>query len=259
MTYGGHRAAAGLSILPEQIDAFRDAFERHAEALLTPELLAPVERVDAVVSGADLSLDLAEELLALAPFGQGNPDVRLYLAGATFDGVRTMGDSGQHVRFNVNSGGVRASAVAFGCDGRVAGADGAARSTPASSSSATSGTASSSHAWSCNTRPRACHAEIVVLGEPDDYLTAAFMELDRDLDSDFADDPDLASESEAALLAELDQPATGQSSTAGARVPLRPSPTLRRLQVRNGRVLVICANTPAATRSVSPVAAVDLR
>ena len=35
-----------------------------------------------------------------------------------------MGESGQHVRFNVNSGGVRANAVAFGCDGRIEGADG---------------------------------------------------------------------------------------------------------------------------------------
>src|SRR5487761_1881405 len=62
VTYGGHRAAAGLSIRPAQIPAFRQAFERHAEQLLTPDLLAITERVDAVVSGADLSLSLAEEL-----------------------------------------------------------------------------------------------------------------------------------------------------------------------------------------------------
>ena len=180
VTYGGHRAAAGLSILPEQIESFRDAFERHAEERLTPELLTPVERVDAVVSGADLSLDLAEQLLTLAPFGQGNPDVRLYLAGATFDAVRTMGDSGQHVRFNVNSGGASASAVAFGCDGRVQGADG----TPVDASFKLE-----RNLWNGVVEPRLVlqHAapctpgEIVVLGEPDDYLTTALMELDREL------------------------------------------------------------------------------
>ncbi len=125
VTYGGHRAAAGLSILPGQIPAFRQAFELHAEEFLTPELLTPAERVDAVVAAADMSLELAEELQALAPFGQGNPEVRLYVAAATFEGPRTMGDSNQHVRFNVISGGVRASAVSFGCDGRIPGADGA--------------------------------------------------------------------------------------------------------------------------------------
>ncbi len=91
ITYGGHRAAAGLSILPEQIPAFRQAFELHAEEFLTPDLLAPVERVDAVVTVADMSLDLAEELQALAPFGNGNPEARLYVAGATFEGLQRDG------------------------------------------------------------------------------------------------------------------------------------------------------------------------
>ncbi len=108
-----------------------------------------------MVSGADLSLDLAEQLLTLAPFGQGNPDVRLYLAGATFDAVRTMGDSGQHVRFNVNSGGVRASAVAFGCDGRVPGADGTPVDASFKLERQPSGTAWSSHGSFCSMRPRA--------------------------------------------------------------------------------------------------------
>jgi single-stranded-DNA-specific exonuclease len=188
LTYGGHRAAAGLSILPHQIPEFREAFELHAEEMLTPEMLTPVERVDAVVSGSDLTLDLAEELLALAPFGNANPDVRLYVAGATFDAARTMGEAGQHVRFNVNSGGVRANAVAFGCEGRIAGADGA----PVDASFKLE-----RNIWNGVVEPRLVlqhavpcppDAHITVLGEPDDYLTAAFMELDRELD-DPADDP----------------------------------------------------------------------
>ena len=225
VTYGGHRAAAGLSILPEQIESFRDAFERHAEERLTAELLTPVERVDAVVSGADLSLDLAEQLLTLAPFGQGNPDVRLYLSGATFDGVRTMGDSGQHVRFNVNSGGASASAVAFGCEGRVQGADG----TPVDASFKLE-----RNLWNGVVEPRLVlqHAvpctpgEIVVLGEPDDYLTTVLMELDREL----LPRDDVA----AAERNVLDR--CGQSplaTIADAQSASGPDP-----------ILVICADTP---------------
>jgi single-stranded-DNA-specific exonuclease len=118
--YGGHRAAAGLSLEAEAIADFRDAFECHAAAVLTPELLESVERVDAVVSGSELGLELAEELEALEPCGMGNPGPRLLVPGARFTDVRPMGD-GRHARFTVTSGGARARAVAFGCDGRVAG------------------------------------------------------------------------------------------------------------------------------------------
>jgi single-stranded-DNA-specific exonuclease len=235
VTYGGHRAAAGLSILPERIPAFREAFERHAEQLLTPELLMPVERVDAIVSGPDLSLDLAEELLALAPFGQGNPEVRLYVAGATFDGVRTMGESGQHVRFNVNSGGARASAVSFACEGRVTGADGA----PVDASFKLE-----RNLWKGVVEPRlilqhaapCLPADIVVLGEPDDYLTAALMELDRDLELD--------AEGEDERLAELESACDRVVVDRRGQSPLATIVDAQAASGPENPVLVICANTP---------------
>jgi single-stranded-DNA-specific exonuclease len=116
--YGGHRAAAGLTIHTELIEPFRHAFEAHAGAVLTPDLLTPTERVDAVVSGTELGLDLAEELEALEPCGMGNPAPRLLVPGGRFGDVRPMGE-GRHARFSLISGGARARAVAFGCDGRV--------------------------------------------------------------------------------------------------------------------------------------------
>jgi single-stranded-DNA-specific exonuclease len=117
--YGGHRAAAGLSLELSSLDEFRASFEAHAAEMLTAEMLVGVERADAVVSGGELGLALAEELESLEPCGIGNPAPRLLVAGGRFGDVRPMGD-GRHARFNVISGGVRAKAVAFGCDGRVA-------------------------------------------------------------------------------------------------------------------------------------------
>src|SRR5581483_4987891 len=114
--YGGHRAAAGLAIHRDRLEALRRAVERHAEAVLTPELLEPVERVDAIASGADLGLALAEELAQLEPCGMGNPRCRLLVPGGRFEDIRPMGE-GRHARFAVVSGGARARAVAFGCDG----------------------------------------------------------------------------------------------------------------------------------------------
>jgi single-stranded-DNA-specific exonuclease len=115
--YGGHRAAAGVTLAAAELPALAEAFEAHAASVLTADQLVPVERADAVVSGHELGLDLAEQLEALEPCGMSNPAPRLLVAGARFDDVRPMGE-GRHARFTVLSGGIRARAVAFGCDGR---------------------------------------------------------------------------------------------------------------------------------------------
>jgi single-stranded-DNA-specific exonuclease len=111
--YGGHRAAAGLQIEREHLQDFGEAFAAHAEAVLGVDPPARAERVDALVEGADLGIELAEELAGLAPFGCANPPVSLLMRGATFGDRRAMGE-GRHVRFAVRSGAASARAVAFG-------------------------------------------------------------------------------------------------------------------------------------------------
>jgi single-stranded-DNA-specific exonuclease len=117
LRYGGHRAAAGLEIERGRVAGFASALCAHAEHVLRPQDLMAVERVDALVGGEELGMELAEELQALAPFGRGNPSVALMVADATFTDVRPMGE-GKHARFTVESHGVRARAVAFGTGGR---------------------------------------------------------------------------------------------------------------------------------------------
>jgi len=122
--FGGHRAAAGLEIERGRIEHFAAAFDAYAESVLDAENIVAVERVDAVLDGAELGMALAEELQGLAPFGRGNPTVSLMLAEATFADARPMGE-GKHVRFTVESHGSRARAVAFGTGGRLPVDDGA--------------------------------------------------------------------------------------------------------------------------------------
>jgi single-stranded-DNA-specific exonuclease len=111
--FGGHRAAAGLELRADDLDAFRDAFCAHAAEVLGPDDLVRTERIDAMVGGAGLGLDLAEELQRLAPFGMGNPGVRLLVPAARVKDVRAMGE-GKHARFSLHSGSHRALGVAFG-------------------------------------------------------------------------------------------------------------------------------------------------
>jgi single-stranded-DNA-specific exonuclease len=112
--FGGHRAAAGLSIQEAGIAAFADAFGAHADSVLEEEDLGSVTVVDAVVSAHDLTLGLAHELERLAPFGLGNPDVTLLVPACQAVEPARVGD-GKHLRFRVRQHGRDAgSAIAFG-------------------------------------------------------------------------------------------------------------------------------------------------
>ncbi|HEX2702110.1 MAG TPA: single-stranded-DNA-specific exonuclease RecJ, partial [Solirubrobacteraceae bacterium] len=106
ISHGGHRAAAGLALAPERVEAFRAAFVAHAASVLTPADLVSRERVDALVDGEDVGLGLVEELAELAPFGAANPPVSLLLSAATLSEPRGFGGDGRadHARFSVSSG-----------------------------------------------------------------------------------------------------------------------------------------------------------
>ena len=167
--YGGHRAAAGLTVRRDRLEELRDAIERHAESVLTEDLLHPLERIDAIVSGTELGLGFAEELRALEPCGMGNPQPKLMVPGARFEDPRPMGEDGKHLRFTVTSGGTRARAVSFGCDGRL----GVEARTPVDATFRLE-----RNVWNGAVEPRLLlrHARpcappaIEVLGESEDYL-----------------------------------------------------------------------------------------
>ncbi|MGX6447831.1 single-stranded-DNA-specific exonuclease RecJ [Patulibacter sp. S7RM1-6] len=114
LRHGGHRAAAGLALDPANLDAFRAALAAYADERLDAEALRPVERVDAVVGGDQLGMGLAQELAALGPFGEGNPEPVLLVPHGRAEGVRPLGAQGTHIAFTLRSGGVRVAAVGFG-------------------------------------------------------------------------------------------------------------------------------------------------
>jgi single-stranded-DNA-specific exonuclease len=117
--FGGHRAAAGLSIDPARIGAFAEAFGEQVDADLPEEDLKPTVTVDAVVSGEELTLELCTELGHLAPFGLENPGITLLLSSCDLSEVAPTAD-GKHLRFRVRHRDRPAgSAIAFGLGGRA--------------------------------------------------------------------------------------------------------------------------------------------
>ena len=125
--FGGHRAAAGLTIRGDELEPFAAAFAAYADGELLDEDLAPVTRIDAIVPASALTLELARELEQLSPFGLGNPDVTLLVAGCEAVGASTVGE-GKHLRFRVRQHGRDAgSAIAFGLGGQLERLQGASR------------------------------------------------------------------------------------------------------------------------------------
>jgi single-stranded-DNA-specific exonuclease len=111
--WGGHAAAAGLSIKPENVLAFADAFAAIGDASLEEDDLRPATLVDALVHGSELTLELCQELARLAPFGLGNPGVTLLLPGCELAELTAVGE-GKHLKFRVRSDGRDSgSAIAF--------------------------------------------------------------------------------------------------------------------------------------------------
>ena len=71
--FGGHQHAAGVTLEAARVEEFRRRFNAYAAARLRPEDFFPQTDVDAVIGFGDITDPGVQEVLALAPFGHGNP------------------------------------------------------------------------------------------------------------------------------------------------------------------------------------------
>ncbi|MBM2837400.1 MAG: exonuclease RecJ [Deltaproteobacteria bacterium] len=110
--FGGHDYAAGLSINEENIEKFRDAFERVASNKLSDEDMVPEMDIDATMDLNDVTEDLVKELDNLAPFGEANPEPLLCSTGLGIADCRVVGNN--HLKMKVKQGGTVRDAIGFG-------------------------------------------------------------------------------------------------------------------------------------------------
>jgi len=102
--YGGHAMAAGLTIEPDKIPEFRQAFNEYACQHLTEDDLINKIDVDARIELADLTLPVVELIERLDPFGAGNPSVHLVARGLKLTAPpQRMGKRGDHLSMIVTS------------------------------------------------------------------------------------------------------------------------------------------------------------
>jgi single-stranded-DNA-specific exonuclease len=70
--FGGHLYAAGLSLLPENLELFKEKFEKYVEQTILPEQLEPQIEIDTVITLADITPKFVRILKRFNPFGPGN-------------------------------------------------------------------------------------------------------------------------------------------------------------------------------------------
>ncbi|MDA8745301.1 single-stranded-DNA-specific exonuclease RecJ [Rubripirellula amarantea] len=112
--FGGHKAAAGLTIDEREINNFRGDFceaiaKQWADNEVVPEIV-----IDAEASLGQLSLETLAQMEMLAPFGAGNPRPVLYCSGVEVDEPASlMGKTQRHLSVKLRQGSKVIRAVAF--------------------------------------------------------------------------------------------------------------------------------------------------
>lgn len=123
--YGGHRAAAGLDVRADRIDALRKAFNEHARQHLDRSDLSQDVPIDGPLELGDCTAELARLIARLGPFGVGNPTPTFLARGVRAAEAREVGKG--HLRARLERDGASLEAIGFGLAERFGDAGGAER------------------------------------------------------------------------------------------------------------------------------------
>jgi len=110
--FGGHKQAAGLTLLPGRLDDFRRAMDAWLWANTDPGAYIPVKQYDAELGFDEITPLFIASLEALQPTGFGNP-APLFRAVASVVDARAVGAEGAHLKLTLAQGGHRLGGIAF--------------------------------------------------------------------------------------------------------------------------------------------------
>lgn len=99
--FGGHQAAAGMTLRAELVPLLRERLCETARNTLRAEDFIPVLEADLECGLHDVNVELIRQLDALAPFGEGNPPPRFLFSGAEIETMRPIGKNNRHLKLLV--------------------------------------------------------------------------------------------------------------------------------------------------------------
>lgn len=111
LKFGGHPMAAGITLKPENIEAFRKRINRYA-AEHFPQMPTQTVTLDCKLNPAALSVSMAQSLTQLEPFGNGNPQPVFGLFNMELSNVTPVGGGG-HLRLTLEKNGAVITAMRF--------------------------------------------------------------------------------------------------------------------------------------------------
>lgn len=109
--FGGHPMAAGITLKPENIEAFRKRINQYA-AEHFPQMPTQTVTLDCKLNPAALSVSMAQSLTQLEPFGNGNPQPVFGLFNMELSNVTPVG-GGEHLRLTLEKNGAVITAMRF--------------------------------------------------------------------------------------------------------------------------------------------------
>ncbi len=110
--YGGHFAAAGMTLSPEQVIAFKEKFESVVQATILPEQLIPEIIIDAEIRFQDITPALYNIITQMEPFGPENMRP-VFVARKVMDTGFSKIVKEQHIRFVVKQGKISFTGIGF--------------------------------------------------------------------------------------------------------------------------------------------------
>lgn len=110
--YGGHFAAAGLSMVPENVPAFAKSFEEIVVKTIDPKLLIPEVVIDAPVSFAEITNSFYSIINQMEPYGPENMRP-VFIAKAVSDTGYSKIVKELHVRFVVKQNNITLTGIGF--------------------------------------------------------------------------------------------------------------------------------------------------
>jgi single-stranded-DNA-specific exonuclease len=111
--YGGHFAAAGMTLETNQVDAFRNKFEEVVAATITDEQLIPEIVIDAEISFQDIKQSFYDILCQMEPFGPENLRPVFIAKNVTDTGWSKIVKE-EHIRFSLKQDNVTITGIGFG-------------------------------------------------------------------------------------------------------------------------------------------------
>jgi len=114
--YGGHFAAAGITLQSDQVAAFARRFEATVAATIQPHSLFPELTIDAEISLDTIRASFFNIIEQMQPFGPGNTQPVFIARGVWDKGSRIVKEN--HIRFCLQQGAVLMDGIGFGLAGK---------------------------------------------------------------------------------------------------------------------------------------------